>query len=263
MSIHKILRKTAEYASREKVLKRWITVNGNKIPLLVSPDAQLKYLKIGTSSFDQDLIKIAERYLTVSSHVWDIGANVGVFTFASASIAYEGMVVAVEADIWIANILRKTASFDKYANHNICIVPVAISNENSVTSFAIASRGRASNALAATMREHSQMGGVRETQFVPTLTLDTLLQSFPSPDFIKIDVEGAEYMALQGARNIIEKVRPVFYIEVGGLFKEIFDIFHHAKYKAFNPEGKLLIEDVSFNVFFIPEEKVSTYKLHT
>jgi FkbM family methyltransferase len=261
MNIYKILRKTAEYASREKVLKRRITVNGNKIPLLVSPDAQLKYLKPGSNSFDQDLINIAEKYLTVSSHVWDIGANIGVFTFAAASIARKGMVVAVEADIWIASILRKTASFDEYADSHICVVPVAITNENSVTSFAIASRGRASNALEVTIRAQSQMGGIREKQFVPTLTLDRLLKSFPNPDFIKIDVEGAECMALQGATKIIKDIRPIFYIEVGELFPKILDVFHQANYQAFDPQGNPLAGNSPFNAFFVPTEKVEAYQL--
>jgi hypothetical protein len=119
MSIHKIPRKIAEYLSREKVLKRRITVNERKIPLFVSPDAQLKYLKPGSNSFDQDLVGIAEKYLTVNSCVWDIGANVGVFTFAAASVAHQGIVVAIEADIWLANLLRKTAAFHAYAGKHI------------------------------------------------------------------------------------------------------------------------------------------------
>lgn len=158
----KTLRKVVERLSREKTIKRKISVNGQSFPLLVSPDAQLKYLKPGAGSFDQDLIDIAERYLDVDSNVWDVGANVGVFTFASASVAHEGTVVSVEADIWLANILRKTAKFKKYLNSCICVIPAAVSNENSVASFMVAKRGRASNSLEESARFRSQMGGVRE-----------------------------------------------------------------------------------------------------
>jgi FkbM family methyltransferase len=37
----------------------------------------------------------------------------------------------------------------------------------------------------------------------------------PRPDFVKVDVEGAELLVLEGAHEMISQVRPVFYIEVG------------------------------------------------
>ena len=250
----KFTRTIVERLSRGKVIKRKIVVGGKSAPLLVSPDAQLKYLKLGTGVFDQDLIDIAEKYLEPNSNVWDIGANVGVFTFAASIVAHEGSVVSVEADIWLANILRKTVMFKEYSNNDIYVLPVAISNENSVASFMVAARGRASNALEAA-GGRSQMGGVREKQYVPTLTLDTLLNTFPSPDFVKIDVEGAEYMVAQGATHLINEVRPKFYIEVGSdVSSQILRIFQSAGYAAYDPQGTKLIDSCAPNTFFIPEE---------
>jgi len=249
-----ILRTIVERLSRGKVIKRRIAVDGKSVPLLVSPDAQLKYLKFGSGVFDQDLINIAEKHLTESSNVWDVGANVGVFTFAASSVAHKGAVVSIEADIWLANILRKTAMFKEYASNTVCVLPVAISNENSVASFMVAARGRASNALE-TAGGRSQMGGVREKQYVPTLTLDTLLNTFPPPDFVKIDVEGAEYMVLQGAKNIINSVRPKFYVEVGSdVSSQVMTLFSSAGYVAYDPLGNELTDDCAPNTFFIPEE---------
>ena len=250
-----MLRQLAEYVSRGKIFKRRILVNGEKLPLLVSPDAQLKYLKPGIKSFDQDLIDIAERYLCPDSNVWDIGANVGVFTFAAASVAHQGSIVSVEADIWLANMLRKTTDFKEYDKSHIAVLPVAISNKNTVASFFVAARGRASNALKIA-GGGTQMGGVREKQHVPTLTLDTLLESFSAPDFIKIDVEGAEQLVLQGATSLISKVRPIFYMEVGRQsFDGIMTIFRDAHYVALDHRGNVVIDSSVFNIFFIPEEK--------
>ncbi|BCL61323.1 hypothetical protein DGMP_20160 [Desulfomarina profundi] len=249
-----ILRTIVERLSRGKVIKRRITVDGKSVPLLVSPDAQLKYLKFGSGVFDQDLINIAEKYLIENSNVWDVGANVGVFTFAASSVANKGTVVSIEADIWLANILRKTAMFKEYSNNTISVLPVAISNDNSVASFMVAARGRASNALEEA-GGRSQMGGVREKQYVPTLTLDTLLNTFPPPDFIKIDVEGAEHMVLQGATNIINNIRPKFYVEVGSdVSRQILHLFHSAGYFAFDPLDNKLTDNCAPNTFFIPKE---------
>ncbi len=256
----KNLRTIIERVSRGRSFKRRIVVKERAIPLFISPDAQLKYLKPGAGAFDQDLIDIAEKYLDSNSNVWDVGANVGVFTFAASSVAHSGTVVSIEADIWLANILRKTAGLKEYANHSIHILPVAISNKNSVASFTVAARGRASNALES-VGGRSQMGGVREKQYVPTLTLDTMLDSFPAPDFIKIDVEGAEHMVIAGAANIIEKIRPTFYTEVGGeSAAQILEIFRQANYHIFDPQGTALTQEVSTynNIFFVPTEKMKT-----
>ena len=250
----KILRTLVERLSRRKVIKRKIIVGGKSASLFVSPDAQLKYLKFGTGAFDQDLINIAEKYLKPNSNVWDIGANVGVFTFSASTIAHEGSVVSVEADIWLADILRKTAMFKEYSSNNIFVLPVAISNDNSVASFMVAARGRASNALEIA-GGRSQMGGVREKQYVPTLTLDTLLNTFPAPDFVKIDVEGAEYMVIQGATRLINEIRPKFYVEVGSdVSSQVLKVFKSAGYAAYDPQGKKLIDSCAMNTFFIPDD---------
>lgn len=91
--------------------------------------------------------------------------------------------------------------------------------------------------------------------------MDTLLESFPSPDFIKIDIEGAEYMAIQGATRVIEDVRPIFYIEIGNeVSHKIFEIFRQAKYSIFNFKGEPLSKiETTSNIFFVPEEKVEMY----
>lgn len=250
----KSLRTILERLSRGVIVKRKIRVNNETIPLLVSPDAQLKYLKLGQGVFDQDLIDIAEKYLSEGSVVWDVGANVGVFTFAAASIAHKGTILSIEADIWLANILRKTTKFKEYSNVDIRILPAAVSNENTVASLIVAKRGRASNALEVA-GGRSQMGGVRDTQYVPTLMLDTLLETFPNPEFIKIDIEGAELLALQGAVKIIHEIRPKFYIEVGhNVADRIFELFMTSGYAAFDNEGLRLKHRCAHNTFFLPEE---------
>ena len=86
--------------------------------------------------------------------------------------------------------------------------------------------------------------------------MDTLLDTFPLPSFIKIDVEGAEFMVLQGATNIIKNIRPKFYIEVGSdVASKILNLFRSEGYIALDPLGNKLIDGcIPFNVLFLPEE---------
>lgn len=248
------IRRIAELLSRGLVFKRRIKVKNRYIPIYVTPDAQLKYFKFGKNPFDSDLIQIAENFLKKESTVWDIGGNIGVFTFAASEIAVKGKVICVEADIWLASIINRSKRLKHHRNKDISIVPAAISDKNSIAKFLIAERGRASNSMAEA-GGRSEMGGTREINYVPTLTLDNLLDTFGKPDFVKIDIEGAELMALKGASNVIQKSRPVFYIEVGKeVSDEVFEIFRMNKYNAYDLNGAAIVKRSFANVFFVPVE---------
>ena len=54
---------------------------------------------------------------------------------------------------------------------------------------------------------------VRETQTVPTVTLDSLVEHFPIPDMVKIDVEGAELLVLEGGSKVLNN-HPTLHCEV-------------------------------------------------
>lgn len=56
------------------------------------------------------------------------------------------------------------------------------------------------------------------------------------PDFIKIDIEGYEYAALQGAANLLKKL-PMVMVEVQANSVEIFEIFDSLGYVIFDEGG--------------------------
>lgn len=95
-----MFRKLIERLSREKFFIRKLPSEFSNTPIFVSPDAQLKYLKPGIEGFEQELLNVALEHVKEGDVVWDIGANIGVFSFASASIAgSKGHTLAVEPDI--------------------------------------------------------------------------------------------------------------------------------------------------------------------
>ena len=207
-------RRLAERLGRKRLLKRRLPSEFGGTPLYISPDAQLKYLRFGRSAFDADLLRLASEEIEPNSTIWDIGANVGVFAFAAASRALPGgYVLAVEPDDWLANIIRRSAALPENSRLAVQVLAAAISDKVGTRTLLIAERGRASNALQGAGR--NQMGGVRDRVPVRTFTLDHLLDSYPMPDFLKIDVEGAEYQVLQGASRMLSDARPKIYVEVG------------------------------------------------
>lgn len=196
------MRALIERALRNRWLKRRLP---NGVPILVSPDSQLKYLK---GSFDQDLIELCAKRVSASSVVWDIGANCGVFCFSSVKAK---KIVAVEADPFLAFLLQQSVGLNGIP---VNVVPAAVWDQTGLAEFAIAKRGRASNFLVAAAG-HSQAGGVRGQLMVPTITLDLLLDQFGPPTLIKIDVEGAEVHVLRGASRVLAH-KPTIYIEISG-----------------------------------------------
>src|SRR5580700_3216301 len=69
-------RRILELFSRGRVLKRRPPPDFYACPILVSPDASLRYWKAGIES---DLFDYAREFVQPGSIVWDIGSNVGVF----------------------------------------------------------------------------------------------------------------------------------------------------------------------------------------
>lgn len=254
-----MIRRFAELISRGVVIKRRLPREFLSSPIYVSPDSQLKYIKPGKQAFDIELLNIALSEVTPNSVVWDVGANIGVFTIASAAIAKKGEVIAIEADIWLAGIIKKSLNIPQNRSLPIQILPVAVSDKNGVASFMIANRGRASNSLAVS-GGRSEMNGAREVILVPTLTLDTLLDTMTSPDFIKVDVEGSELLVLQGATRILKDIRPEIYIEIGEDYtNQISDLFHKNGYVLLDPSApknqRNVIETCVFNTLAVPQEK--------
>lgn len=104
----KLLRTFLERLSRNRVHKRHLPADFGSAPILTSPDASLRFWK---PRIESDLFDFAREFVKSDSVVWDVGANVGLFTVAAAQRAgASGKVIAVEADIWLAELLRKTAT---------------------------------------------------------------------------------------------------------------------------------------------------------
>lgn len=179
-----------------------------------STEGSLKLLKRSPDDFDPTLLPLTRRFVREGMNVWDIGANVGVFTFAAAGlVGAKGSVTAIEADTWCVDLLRRSSRMRQTsAVGRVTVIPVAVSDRIGVASFEVSQRARAVNHLAQT--DGSVFAGApRETQSVPTLTLDTLRDSAPRPDVVKIDIEGAEKLALAGATALLREDRPVLIME--------------------------------------------------
>jgi len=204
------------------------------------------------------LLNAAATHAANAGSIWDIGANCGVFALAAAHVAGpDSEILAVEADPFLAALLVKSTRHSRNADRTIHVLCAAVSDREGIARFLIASRGRSCNSLE--QSGHRQQGGsTRFVQHVPTTTLDALLDHFPQPAFVKVDVEGAEVLVLEGAAKILATVRPVFYIEVGhSQAADVTRVFRNHNYLIYDGDGDSTVplEICSYNTLAVPEER--------
>jgi FkbM family methyltransferase len=247
-----LLRTVLERASRNRILKRRLPGDLGGETIYVSPDAALSFWKPGLRS---DLFDLAREFVKPGDTVWDIGANVGLFSAAAAQRAGKsGHVLAVEADIWLVSLLRKTSAGLSAGSARMDVLPAAIFKTSGIASFNIANRGRASNFLASETGE-SQTGGVRESVQVVTVTLDWLLEQGKVPAVVKVDVEGAELDVFRAANRLLSEARPVILCEVQARSRaEMTALFKQHHYELYDWESnpRMRVELAADNTLAIP-----------
>jgi FkbM family methyltransferase len=208
-----MLRTVLERTTRNLVLKRALPRHVGGQSMFVSPSGGLRYLVKPLAECDPVLLLNAAELVKPGATVWDVGANLGLFSFAAAGLAgASGRVYAFEPDLWCVQLLRRSANLDAPGRASVCPIAAAVTDSCGLQEFRIAARSRSSNALAG--HGLSQTGGFLESHTVLTVSLDWLLQYLPPPDVLKIDVEGAELKVLQGARTMLKEHRPVLILEV-------------------------------------------------
>lgn len=160
------------------------------------------------------LFSLARELIRPGFTVWDIGANQGLFAFPAAWLAGpDGLVIAFEPDVWLADLLTNSCTVNATMSRApVIVAPLAVSDAIGQREFCIARRARASSHLRG--YGCSQSGGDRGSLRVLTVTLDWLVQHFPSPQVVKIDVEGAEASVLRGAATLLRSHRPALICEI-------------------------------------------------
>lgn len=250
--------------------------------MIVDTRSMTEVSSLYTGEYDDAKIRFFIALMDEGSVFLDIGANVGFYTVTLARVAQQkhGKVFAFEPLPSNFQRLHENIRLNRL-DDTVHLIPVGLSS-----SFGSAT---------ITLREDFLHGG--ETGNAAILIEDGADEKFPTRqiqletldgltgveigrvDLIKVDVEGHEDQVLKGARNTIERQRPIIIIEVGGsyfrrrgvnLYDEVRSALP-AGYRAYMPVPSSSImggdrfsslqEVVSFdvgktdNAFLIPDEK--------
>lgn len=224
----------------------------------------LRYLLKPARLWDPELLGATGLLVEPGAVVWDVGANVGLFSKAAAFHAGPtGHVYAFEPDVDAADLLRRTSESPMDNEAPITIMSMAIGDSIGTVSFAIARRARSANSL--TGFGSTQTGGVLVERVVPCTTLDGMLGQIKSPQVLKIDVEGAELLVLQGGTRVLASVRPWIHCEVteerSGDVTKILGAHAYRIFDASTRRAQCLREvtRATYNSIAIPSEQVDRF----
>ena len=173
------------------------------------PDFQL-YVRlndhfIGASIAEQKIYEVhvtqtVRELLQPGCTFLDIGANIGYFSMLAAScLQNKGRIIAFEPVEQNRELFNLSVQANEF--QNIDLYPYAVSDREQT--FALDIGGRNSNS-----RIISAEQGALNKPVVTAVPLDNFLHDLTALDVVKIDIEGAEPLAIQGMRALIEKFQP-------------------------------------------------------
>ena len=164
----------------------------------------------------------------------DVGANRGEFVARMIELAPHGRHLAVEP-------------LPELAAHIASTVPKAIVREvaaSNVSGNTVFYRAVGRNGYSSLNADPNAEGDWEELT-VRTEPLDVILADEPPPSFLKIDVEGSEFEALQGLVRTMEAHHPVLWFEHGRSYgfgstasREIWDLLTGFGYRVFDADGR-------------------------
>ena len=183
---------------------------GAVLPILQGPGRGIRWV-VGSGmpnfwlgTYEREKYELFHRAISRENVVYDIGANVGIYSvLACRSVGTNGRVFAFEPSTANLSYLNSNIRANRFSNCEV--VPQAVSDADGIVQFEFGN--------GSCLGKISSDGPIR----VPSISLDSFVANGkPLPNVMKIDVEGAEYEVLIGARKVISKAGPIIFLATHG-----------------------------------------------
>jgi FkbM family methyltransferase len=193
--------------------------------------------------------------------ILDVGANIGTHSVILARKAKLGRVYAFEPQSVAFSILQNNIIYNQLSN--VIALHYAISaldnHTVSMDNFSFVGGGGIINNGSLRLSNFKNDNVIGEVSL--SRTIDSF--NFKSVNFIKMDIQGSEVMALSGAKKTIKKSRPIIFIEIEDIHLEALGYSSkelEAKIRSF----QYAIYRINVNPFYdhlcVPIEEVSTFE---
>lgn len=161
-------------------------------------------------TYEMDLQQAIQDWVEPGNVVYDLGANIGYVSLLLARAAGpSGRVFAFEP--LPANQDRLQRNLALNPELKIELIAKAAADKEGTIPFAL----HASDDMGKLQGAFGEASGDRTIE-VQTISLDTFAEQQPAPQLVKIDIEGAELLALRGMAGLLRTARPILFIELHG-----------------------------------------------
>ena len=180
-----------------------VPVYENELMMRVDPGDSLGLLR---QPFELEEVNLVRQLVRPGQIVLDVGANIGYYTLlVSRLVGASGKVHAFEPDPSNAAILRRNLADNQC--HNVMVHQVAVGNKDATIGLYRCGDN------AGMHRAYESVCCSDDAIDVRSVVLDHFLRDKSRVDFIKMDVEGYEYFALEGMDSIIREHSPAILVE--------------------------------------------------
>lgn len=224
--------------------------------LLVSPNSVL-WREVVRGRFESSIYDALGKHVSFESEtVWDVGAYVGYHTLIFAElVGLHGKVVAFEPNLYNVDRIQRNLTMNPDLSKRVTLLAQALSKEIGSTTLVFSSEvdgGRSSGSHIGDARVPATSSVYRtfNRSSIPTTMADALLREglVPAPSIIKIDVEGAELLVLEGMLETLRLARPILLIEV-----------HHIRTMFYVHE---LLGKLDYEIELVDEDNISASRCH-
>lgn len=167
-----------------------------------------KFAQTGYEKCEVNSYALIPKYLQAGHTFVDIGTAIGTYSLLASSIVGEnGKVISYEADELVRNYLRKHIAWNKFEK-TITIRDICCFSHTGEITFHISENNIGGEASILPLE------GFKAKKIACTTLDDDLRKYDIKPNFIKIDVEGAEWDVLKGSVETLKKHKPLMLISL-------------------------------------------------
>ena len=184
------------------------------LQVVITPGEETSGALFVSGSYEPGSMIALERFIFPGAVLFDIGANVGLYTLiASRHVGRSGHVYSFEPSSREQRVLQQNLALNECSN--VTIIAAAVTDKPGTGTLRIAAgQHRGQNTLAQSFsHEGVQLEGDEPVELV---SLDALwaAKTVRRPDVVKIDAEGSELHLLRGAVVLLRDAQPVIIFEI-------------------------------------------------
>ena len=240
--------KVEDVSGSQSPIPKWVTVSGgygNGINLFVGFHHFSNWGEMVNGEYDKDIFdSIFKKDLDLTC-IWDVGAHFGYHSLIfSKNLSENGKVISFEPNPFNRQRFMMHLDRNSELSNKIQMLPFALSDFDGKVMFkmsddvdsSISTGSHLTSVQAPRAEELYDKLGFNEVE-VDCKSADVLIQEkgLEKPQLIKVDIEGAEFNFLQGARQLIIKDRPHLIIEIHNILA-MYDVLNFLRDNGYKSE---------------------------